>query len=84
MRNKRLEQELIKLSQEIKQDNVTPLIIEYVDVYTTCLNFSKCDKVAASDYALSYLRNKYRKVEQHKPDYIFDDVNVINCNIQRL
>ena len=81
-RNKRIEERLIDLSQEVKHPNVIPLMIEYVDVFTTCINTTQCDKQTASEYAITYLTNKYRYKQTPKV-LDLDDVCLVNCNIQR-
>lgn len=82
MKKDNLQKRLIDLSHNTERNEVTPLIMEYAELYSTCLRFTGCDKSNASNYAITYLENKYRpkpKVEVLD----LDDVCLVNCNIQR-
>jgi len=85
IRNEALEGKLIKLSKRIGQKYAIPLIVEYINVQTTCTRVTHCSDELASNYAIRYLENKYlsRTVKNDKI-YHFDDVNVVNSNIQNI
>lgn len=80
--NKRLEQQLIELSHNTEHNTVIPLIIEYTNLYVECLKLGNCNKETAGTYALNCMLQKYKPQKQVFIDD-FDDVNVINPNIQR-
>lgn len=81
-RDKKLEEQLIELSHYRDDNKAIPLVIEYIGLYLSCRDITKCDSNTASNYAITFLRNKYEPKKPQVIDY-FDDVNIINPNIQR-